>query len=265
MRTAAKKKKLPKINSMVELVSATFEDGKSMRSGYANVGISFDPNQSVSANADRLSAQGIIPTRKELRELDVDAKDLVVPEDTEMGSWKELMEVPDVQAKGRNVFLAPFERAYWQRLIAKHGNNYIAMARDIKLNNYQHTARVCEKKCALFEQKYNDDLSRKERAVHKKDARKQAAAERRKNQPMPAAKEVEEEDSESQESQSQSQEENDMLESLSDFSDLEEVEDDGSISSDEEEFAPPPKKKFVSSAPQKPSSKPVSKKNVKSK
>jgi len=231
---------------MVELVSATFENGKSMRDGYANVGISFDPNQSVSANADRLSSKGVIPTRKELRELNADASEMVVPEDTEMDSWKEVMEIPDVKAKGRNVFLAPFERAYWQRLIAKHGDNYAAMARDIKLNNYQHTQRVCEKKCALYKEKYNDDLSRKSPAVRKREVKKQLAAARAKTAPSNAPLDSESESN----SQDGENEVDDIIESLSDMSDLSsgsgsEEEEDFEISSDEEEFAPPPKKKFV--------------------
>lgn len=232
---------------MIELVSTSFADTKSMRSGYSDVGISFDPNATVSATAAKLSQQGEIQSRNQLLQADVDTSDLAVPQDPEMEQWKEVMEIPTIKSKGRNVFLAPFERAYWQRLIAKHGTNYKAMSRDIKLNNYQHTERVCEKKVQIFMEKYNDDLSRKTPAPRRKELRKAANAAAR----AAKAAEVGSSDSEGEvagESDSGSEE----------VEEIEEAEFSDSISSDEEEFAPPPKKRVASAAP-------PSRKSVKSK
>jgi len=172
VKPKAKKKKEPKIKSMVDLVNASFTGSKSMRNGYATAGISFDPNASVAASAIKLSAAGAIPSTAELRELDVDATELEVPQDPEMKDWKEVMEIPEVKPVGRNVFLAPMERTYWRRLVARYGDDYAAMARDIKLNNYQHTQRVCEKKAILFRQLYRDDLSRITPAIRRKEIRR---------------------------------------------------------------------------------------------
>lgn len=235
---------------MIELVSTSFADAKSMRSGYSDVGISFDPNASISATAAKLSQQGDIQSRTQLLKADVDTSDLAVPQDPEMEHWKEVMEIPTHKSKGRNVFLAPFERAYWQRLIAKHGTNYKAMSRDIKLNNYQHTERVCEKKVQIFMEKYNDDLSRKTPAPRRKEIKKAANAAAR------AAKAAEANDSESSDSDNEASGE--AFSGSEEPEEIEEAEFSDSISSDEEEFAPPPKKRAATSAP-------PSRKSVKSK
>lgn len=216
---------------MVELVSTAFEDAKSLRTGYTDVGISFDPNKSVSAALRKMSDAGAVPSRKGLYELDVDAADLQIPEDAEMQEWKETMEIPELKSKGRNIFLAPFERAYWQRLIAKYGTDYKAMSRDIKLNNYQHTELVCKKKVAIFMEKYNDDLSRKTPAPRRRELRKAENAARRAAAAASAPKKEEDEEEDEESS------EEDLLEEMAE-SDLEEQ-----VSSDEEEFAPPAKKK----------------------
>jgi len=42
------------------------------------------------------------------------------------------------------------ESIYWKRLISKHGNDYKAMERDMKLNYYQHTEIQCQKRCTLY-------------------------------------------------------------------------------------------------------------------
>lgn len=240
----AHKKKEKTIKSMVELVSTTFADAKSMRSGYTDVGISFDPNMSVSAAAAKLSQRGEIESRERLLGADVDASDLVVPADPEMDEWKEVMEIPTIKSKGRNVFLAPFERAYWQRLIARYGSDYKAMSRDIKLNNYQHTELVCKKKCAIFLEKYNDDLSRKTPAPRRKELKKAANRAARLAREEEAAKNSDSEEDVEEESGSEVEE-------------LIEEEEEEEVSSDEEEFAPPPKKRA--------SMAPASRKSVKTK
>lgn len=219
-----------------------------MRAGYANVGLAFDPNLSVTANAQRLSEKRALPSREELSKLDIDASELAVPEDEEMQAWKETMEIPEVERKGRNVFLAPFERAYWARLIAKHGENYAAMARDIKVNNYQHTQRTCEKKCAIFKELYNMDNSRKTPATRKAEVKK---ANKNRNEATSSSAPTD------QVSSTLKGGDSDESMSHDSDSDLDDIED---ISSDEEEFAPPPKKKFVATAKSS-----TSKKHVKSK
>lgn len=63
------------------------------------------------------------------------------------------------EEKVKKVFFAKNERKYWARLIEKYGDDYKAMARDIKLNTHQHTKKKCEKKCKLYHQLYGNDLS----------------------------------------------------------------------------------------------------------
>jgi len=60
---------------------------------------------------------------------------------------------PPEQPK-REPRLSEDERSYYKALIKKHGSNYKAMSTDIKVNNYQHTAKTCKKKCELYLQKY---------------------------------------------------------------------------------------------------------------
>mmetsp|Transcript_45535 Transcript_45535/g.114573 ORF Transcript_45535/g.114573 Transcript_45535/m.114573 type:complete len:195 (+) Transcript_45535:100-684(+) len=42
------------------------------------------------------------------------------------------------------------EQWYCRDLIRKYGDDYLAMARDIKLNNYQHTPKKLKKMCTLY-------------------------------------------------------------------------------------------------------------------
>jgi transcriptional antiterminator Rof (Rho-off) len=234
MRPKHKKKKIPQINSMVDLVSASFTGSRSMRNGYENVGIGFDPNASVANNAAKLSSTGAIPTLAELRSKDIDAAEMQVPADPEMADWKEVMEIPEIKPKGRNVFLAPMERAYWRKLVLKYGDDYAAMARDIKLNNYQHTQRVCEKKAIIYRQLYRDDLSRITPAPRRKEIRKAENKAKREAEAAAAAATKEEEEEDQIASLSE--------EELSEVSMSEDIEESTEEESSSEEEVPPPRK-----------------------
>eukprot|EP01118_Nematostelium_gracile_P012703 TRINITY_DN4679_c0_g1_i1.p1 TRINITY_DN4679_c0_g1~~TRINITY_DN4679_c0_g1_i1.p1 ORF type:complete len:191 (-),score=60.77 TRINITY_DN4679_c0_g1_i1:56-628(-) len=50
--------------------------------------------------------------------------------------------------------LSEEEQRYYKKLIDKYGDNYKAMSRDIKLNNYQHVESKLKKKCELYNSKY---------------------------------------------------------------------------------------------------------------
>lgn len=203
MRPKAKKKKVPQIRSKVEYVNSQFESKNSLRTGYNTVGISFDPNETISNNIAALSEQGLIPSRKELLQREDDLDEIAIPADPTLDNWKEVMEIPELKPKGRNVFLAPMERKYWARLVKKYGDNYEAMARDIKLNNFQHTKKICEKKVKIFQEMYNIDETPKVSRLDMLRERKQAQA-----------KSMESQESKS-ESQSDDDEEEEMHEQIS--------------------------------------------------
>eukprot|EP00727_Mastigamoeba_balamuthi_P006813 m51a1_g2752 hypothetical protein (174) ;mRNA; f:962946-963600 len=51
-------------------------------------------------------------------------------------------------------------KVYWSQLLAKHGQDYKAMARDIKLNPMQHAPDTCKKYCLQYLTSYaNEDSS----------------------------------------------------------------------------------------------------------
>jgi len=81
-----------------------------------------------------------------------------VLEEMDKSVFEQLCPVPAKPPK-REKSLSEDERNYYRKLIDKHGTNYEAMARDMKLNYYQQTATVCEKKCKLYEEKYRNASS----------------------------------------------------------------------------------------------------------
>lgn len=52
--------------------------------------------------------------------------------------------------------LSEGEQQYYSALVQKHGDNYVAMARDIKLNCYQHGPALLEKKCKIWRARYEN-------------------------------------------------------------------------------------------------------------
>lgn len=55
----------------------------------------------------------------------------------------------------REARLSHSEIKYFYKLVSRYGDDYKAMERDIKRNNYQLTKAQLKKKCALFMAKYN--------------------------------------------------------------------------------------------------------------
>ena len=50
----------------------------------------------------------------------------------------------------KETFQGTSQKQHIKQLIDKHGNDYKAMARDIKLNIYQHTKAQLKKKCEKY-------------------------------------------------------------------------------------------------------------------
>jgi len=65
----------------------------------------------------------------------------------------DLFPLPTKKKKMKN--LSQQEIMYWKKLIGKYKDDYKAMARDIKLNNYQHTPKQCKKKSEIYLKKYS--------------------------------------------------------------------------------------------------------------
>lgn len=68
----------------------------------------------------------------------------------------ELFDIPDsdvIPKKTKSLRMLPVsinDQKYLARLMEKHGNDYLAMSRDIKINDMQHTEGKLKKMCARF-------------------------------------------------------------------------------------------------------------------
>ena len=90
-----------------------------MRQNYEDLGLSFDPN----AAKQKASKNPV---------------NLVVPEGA--GPREEYLTLPEV--------------INCRAMIEKHGTNYLAMWRDLKVNKYQHTKKKLQKMCELYMREY---------------------------------------------------------------------------------------------------------------
>lgn len=123
------------MNKVVNFIKENWDDKKSLNANYSKIGISTDPNKAVNNN----------PVNEEVFNQELEYLK------TQLEAFEE--------EKVKRVFFAKKERKYWARLIEKYGDDYKAMAKDIKLNNYQHTKKKCEKKCKLYHELYGNNIA----------------------------------------------------------------------------------------------------------
>jgi hypothetical protein len=106
-----------------EKIKALWNHEKTLRQNYDRIGLAYDPNgRKLGA---QVSEKPIHATKKEI--------EVVELFDLPLGGVD-----PTVSGK-RKHHISPENRTYLEALVAKHGDDYGAMARDLKLNFKQHT------------------------------------------------------------------------------------------------------------------------------
>eukprot|EP01102_Stenamoeba_stenopodia_P002587 TRINITY_DN12445_c0_g1_i1.p1 TRINITY_DN12445_c0_g1~~TRINITY_DN12445_c0_g1_i1.p1 ORF type:complete len:185 (-),score=52.87 TRINITY_DN12445_c0_g1_i1:5-508(-) len=122
IRKAKKKKKnvMGKMSVAFAGIRDRWDEGTTVKENYRQLGLKMNPNE----RAPKVKAEDPI-------EFNVPAP-----------------------APSREARLSHQEIACVRALIAKHGNNYRAMQRDIKINIYQNTKKQLQKKCELYLSKY---------------------------------------------------------------------------------------------------------------
>eukprot|EP01130_Rhizamoeba_saxonica_P012676 TRINITY_DN5377_c0_g1_i1.p1 TRINITY_DN5377_c0_g1~~TRINITY_DN5377_c0_g1_i1.p1 ORF type:complete len:179 (-),score=45.32 TRINITY_DN5377_c0_g1_i1:90-626(-) len=154
-----KKRTIPKLNMGTAKTKQIWKDGRSLKKNYQNLGISYNPSETV------LSEQIKISYDQYEGNVEFDEDGLVIIHEDVQGKndLKDLLEIPE-PAPPQEKKLGTTQRFYWKRLYDKHGDNYQAMAMDIKLNTLQHAKKACKKFIALYKEKYlnNDQVEEEE-------------------------------------------------------------------------------------------------------
>eukprot|EP01123_Difflugia_compressa_P011555 TRINITY_DN4666_c0_g1_i1.p1 TRINITY_DN4666_c0_g1~~TRINITY_DN4666_c0_g1_i1.p1 ORF type:complete len:179 (-),score=40.95 TRINITY_DN4666_c0_g1_i1:71-607(-) len=120
--------------------------GASAQANYGHLGLSYDPNATIKYE---------IPQ-------DIEADEFVVPDDPTKSELAPLLKIPEAAPK-KKPNLGIRERWYFKRLHDKWGQDYKAMARDIKLNPNQYTPTICKKRIGIYVQYYKERLEKIEK------------------------------------------------------------------------------------------------------
>eukprot|EP01098_Paradermamoeba_levis_P007298 TRINITY_DN3009_c0_g2_i2.p1 TRINITY_DN3009_c0_g2~~TRINITY_DN3009_c0_g2_i2.p1 ORF type:complete len:207 (-),score=72.34 TRINITY_DN3009_c0_g2_i2:28-648(-) len=107
-----------KVRSHLPAIQKNWDGSKTLKENYKHMGLAFNPNVSVRDSNETI----------------------------DLG--------PTESAPLREPRLSHGELLYLDKLAAKHGEDYKAMQRDIKLNYYQFTKKNLKKKFLLYKQKY---------------------------------------------------------------------------------------------------------------
>jgi len=119
---------------------------KTLKQNYQTYGLSYSENNPMHTTVDVLEMDE--ETLLEIQQLE--QQETVNKDSNE--KFDELF-VPGEEVQ-QDVRQNEDDRNYAKALIDKHGDNYKAMERDIKLNYWQHTAKQCKRECLLFVRKY---------------------------------------------------------------------------------------------------------------
>mmetsp|Transcript_66280 Transcript_66280/g.156530 ORF Transcript_66280/g.156530 Transcript_66280/m.156530 type:complete len:156 (+) Transcript_66280:3-470(+) len=126
-KTARPVKQKPKKRARVqdETVAALWNPRKTMRQNYAALGLASTMEETTETASS-----------KRPREIHTD--------------YVEKAEVLAANPAPPRITVAPGEHEFASRCLAKHGENYVAMAKDTKLNIYQHTPAQIRKKIEKY-------------------------------------------------------------------------------------------------------------------
>jgi len=127
-----------------------WSEKKSIKENYKAIGLSLDPNFNLTKLADKVN-------EKQEKPFDIDDEVLDDVEGKE--HLQDLLDVPE-PAPPKQPKLGIRERWYFKRLHDKYGDNYAAMARDIKLNPNQYTQKECKKKVVIYINTYKKELDK---------------------------------------------------------------------------------------------------------
>eukprot|EP00128_Syssomonas_multiformis_P006033 Colp12_sorted_trinity150504_noHs@26363 len=115
-----------------ETIAKQWDKGLTLKQNFEKMGLAFDPNAgkakiNKSAEDEEMEESPKEPTAL-VKELEEKAAQVV--------------KIVTTPSEGQAKFV--------QQLIAKHGTDYKAMSRDLKLNTYQHTAKKLKAMCEKF-------------------------------------------------------------------------------------------------------------------
>ena len=161
--------------------SLEYDDDKTQFSNYARLGLMADANQ-IGVVKDKIT--GFKPRVKVPDRAGIDEDDATSSARREDGRHPLELEVPEALKTVRKV--PDGERTVLLKLMAKHGDDYAAMSRDLRLNALQHTAAHLRRR--IEKMKDEDEDEEQEAAALVPSERAQPPAQKRKTtrDPNPA-------------------------------------------------------------------------------
>lgn len=127
-----KMKKTPTIHN--DTIRANWDETKSVKANMAQMGLALNPNVTPSSSSSQDKKQPVVKKMQVIEELEKIAS-IEVP-------VKLSMSQPDVQ--------------FCEYMMKKYGENYVAMARDIK-NYYQETPKQIQRKIGRYQEIFKND------------------------------------------------------------------------------------------------------------
>jgi len=150
-----KKKSKDVVHLPTPQARALWSKEKTLHENYKALGLTLDPNASVSKLSFEREREG------EPVSLSDD-----VPDDRQGKTYlTDLLAVPEAREK-KAPNLGVRERHYVKKLHDKHGDNFEAMARDVKLNFNQYTKKQLKRKVATYISTYKEAMEVQEKTSH---------------------------------------------------------------------------------------------------
>lgn len=148
------KKKTPR-SERFQNSSLEYDSKATQFANYQRLGLMADANQ-IGAKHDTVRVTGFNPRVKGARSSSADLADDQAPHPLELECPEGLKVIRKVPLGERNVLL---------KLIAAHGDDHGAMARDMRLNQLQHTAAHLRKRIAKMREEEEEDRAAAQEAA----------------------------------------------------------------------------------------------------